>query len=120
MALMKAQPSVPVVQQIVTLKSTGVAGLTIGLMILIGCAEVPSEQLEQVWKRFSAKGPVNGSRKLYTITIINTIWNLGSPELYVVVNNFHVVGKLPVVGLVYAKQFMSSTYTGPSFRKLFS
>lgn len=76
------------------------------------------EQLEQVWKRFSAKGPVNGSGKLYTMTIINTISNLGSPSLYVVVNNFHVVGKLPVVGLVYAKQFMSSIYTGPSFRKV--
>lgn len=48
MALMKARPSAPVVKQVVTLKSTGVAGLTIGLMILIGYVEVPSEQPEQV------------------------------------------------------------------------
>lgn len=48
MALMKARPSVPVVKQVVTLKSTGVTGITIGLMILIGYVEVPSEQPEQV------------------------------------------------------------------------
>ena len=51
MALMKAQPFAPVVKQVVTLKSTGVTGLTIGLMILIGCVEVPSEHPEQVWYR---------------------------------------------------------------------
>ena len=90
---MKAQRSAPVVQQVVTLKSTGVTGLTIGLMILTGSAEVPSERLEQVWNMFSAEGPVNGGGKLHPITI-TTIWNLGSPGLYLVVNNFHVVGKL--------------------------
>lgn len=49
------------------------------------------------------KGLVNGSRKLYIVIIINIIWNLGSLGLYVVVNNFYVVGKLFVVGLVYVK-----------------
>lgn len=63
MALMKAQHSAPVVKQVVTLKSTGVTGLTIGLMILIGCVEVPSEQPEQVWNRFSAESPVNGDER---------------------------------------------------------
>ena len=53
MALMKPNPSAPVVKQVATLKSTGVIGLTIGLMILIGCVEVPSEQPEQVWNRSS-------------------------------------------------------------------
>ena len=103
MALMKAQHSAPVVQQVVTLKSTGVTGLTIGLMILTGCAEVPSEQLEQVWNRFSAEGPETISHKYYYYL------EFGKPGFVSSCKQYPCRRKIDVAGSVYSKQFMSST-----------